>query len=338
MSTVVTNGGIIPPTIVLPVGTVRSDSSVDTEESLVFDARSNHWVLMNRQMAKLQLKASRPSPFRYWGLRALAGVGAVAIVGMAATTFLFVKERFAQGARPEASTVIATTSTPNNVAVVGVIDERTAPKATQVSETQPKLSVSGAGEPLATTTTPAVKSGDSSQHLVTTPPGQGHAQAKNSAVSAAARQAVRVSSDSSEPAPAAKNPAPKPAPAPEVKQAAKTPQKTLAPVNSSKAAGPESPKTAAPAAPSPSPVRPVDVAGTTSSAPAAAPKTNAGWAVKVEPNGVIFFDGSKGKLVRVGDQLPSGERLVDVDPGSSTYATDKGIRQIRSTSLQSGKS
>lgn len=58
-----------------------------------------------------------------------------------------------------------------------------------------------------------------------------------------------------------------------------------------------------------------------------------GWAVRVESNGVVFFDAGKASLYRVGDVLPNGERLVDVDEGSATYATDKGVRQIRSSPL-----
>jgi hypothetical protein len=60
-----------------------------------------------------------------------------------------------------------------------------------------------------------------------------------------------------------------------------------------------------------------------------------GWAVRVERNGVVFFENGKALLYRVGDPLPNGERLVDVDESSATYATDKGIRQIRSSPLQS---
>lgn len=60
-----------------------------------------------------------------------------------------------------------------------------------------------------------------------------------------------------------------------------------------------------------------------------------GWAVRVERNGVIFFEGGKAVLYRLGDALPNGERLVDVDESSATYATNKGIRQIRSSPLRS---
>ena len=59
-----------------------------------------------------------------------------------------------------------------------------------------------------------------------------------------------------------------------------------------------------------------------------------GWALRVESQGVVFFDGTASKLFRVGDTLPTGERVIDVDEGSATYATDKGVRQIRSVQMK----
>lgn len=59
--------------------------------------------------------------------------------------------------------------------------------------------------------------------------------------------------------------------------------------------------------------------------------------MRVERNGVLFFVDGKANLYRVGDSLPNGERLVDVDESSATYATDKGVRQVRSSPLQHSK-
>lgn len=52
---------------------------------------------------------------------------------------------------------------------------------------------------------------------------------------------------------------------------------------------------------------------------------------RVSAQGVHYFDGSANKLFAVGSTLPNGEKIIDVDEPSGTYATDKGIRQIRTS-------
>ena len=59
-----------------------------------------------------------------------------------------------------------------------------------------------------------------------------------------------------------------------------------------------------------------------------------GWPVAVEGGAVKYFDGANTKIYKVGDTLPNGEKIVDVDEGSATYATDSGVRQIRSSKLK----
>lgn len=66
----------------------------------------------------------------------------------------------------------------------------------------------------------------------------------------------------------------------------------------------------------------------------AAPSATKGWAVAVEGSGVRYFDGKDTRLYKRGEVLPNGEKIVDVDEGSATFATDKGVRQIRSSKLK----
>lgn len=62
------------------------------------------------------------------------------------------------------------------------------------------------------------------------------------------------------------------------------------------------------------------------------------WPVAVQKDGIQFFDGKETKLYKPGDRLPNGEKIVDVDEGSATFATDKGVRQIRSSKLKESTS
>lgn len=59
-----------------------------------------------------------------------------------------------------------------------------------------------------------------------------------------------------------------------------------------------------------------------------------GWPISVEANGVRYFDGKETKLYKRDEILPNGEKIVEVDEGSATFATDKGVRQIRSSKLK----
>ena len=51
---------------------------------------------------------------------------------------------------------------------------------------------------------------------------------------------------------------------------------------------------------------------------------------RVTAQGLYYFDGTTSKLFAVGTTLPNGEKIIEVDEASATYATDKSVRQIRS--------
>lgn len=63
---------------------------------------------------------------------------------------------------------------------------------------------------------------------------------------------------------------------------------------------------------------------------AAPPPAKRQGVIDVTAIGVTYSDGVTNTLYKVGSILPNGEKIMDVDIGSSTYVTDKGIRQIRS--------
>lgn len=278
---------VIPSTITLDLGTKQV--SQDMDKAMVWDDSIESYRLMDKNLARVKVMLARPSPARYWGIRALAAVGVLALCAMAAITSLWVSERFSDDPAPvvQKSPPVAT------------------PEPAKVALAEPPAAIENA-------TKPAPKAVIAPEKVTETKK---------------AEPAVSKQPPPAKPEAAAKSPAkPAPAAAAPASPSPVTPPKTVA------AATKPAPATAA--APSSkvadkSPVAAPKAVITSASNAKQFPPT----AVKVEKNGVIFFDGKQATLIRIGEPLPNGERLIDVDEAYSTYATDRGIRQIR-TSVQ----
>lgn len=135
-------------------------------------------------------------------------------------------------------------------------------------------------------------------------------------------------------------PAATPAAAAAATQASKppTPPATAKPTPkvAAQAAKPE-PKAAPPAAKpaiAAAPASAQAVSRSAASSPVAA-RAAGGFMVSVEPDGVMYFDGTTTKLYRIGERLPTGQKVIVVDPGSATYVLDDNtVRQIRSQQMK----
>ncbi len=278
---------VIPSTITLDLGTKQVSQGM--EKAMVWDDAMGSYRLMDKNLARVKVMLARPSPARYWGIRALAAVGVLALCAMVAITSLWVSERFSDDPAPvvQKSPPVAT------------------PEPAKVALAEPPAAIENA-------TKPAPKAVIAPEKVTETKK---------------AEPAVSKQPPPAKPEAAAKSPAkPAPAAAAPASPSPVTPPKTVA------AATKPAPATAA--APSSkvadkSPVAAPKAVMTSASNAKQFPPT----AVKVEKNGVIFFDGKQATLIRIGEPLPNGERLIDVDEAYSTYATDRGIRQIR-TSVQ----
>lgn len=286
---------VIPSTITLDLGTKQV--SQDMDKAMVWDDSIESYRLMDKNLARVKVMLARPSPARYWGIRALAAVGVLALCAMVAITSLWVSERFSDDPTPavQKSTVVGT------------------PEPAKVAIAEPPASIENATKPAAKAASAPeqVTEGIKAEPAVSKqpPPAKPEAAAKSPAkpAPAAAAPASPPPVTPTKTVAAATKPAPATAAAPSSKVADK------GPVATPKAPAVEAPKAV------------ITSASNTKQFPPTA--------VKVEKNGVIFFDGKQATLIRIGEPLPNGERLIDVDEAYSTYATDRGIRQIR-TSVQ----
>lgn len=126
---------VIPSAITLDLGTKQV--SQDMDKAMVWDDSIESYRLMDKSLARVKVMLARPSPARYWGIRALAAVGVLALCAMVAITSLWVSERFSDDPTPavQKSTAVGTPE-PARVAIAeppASIENATKPAAKAAS-------------------------------------------------------------------------------------------------------------------------------------------------------------------------------------------------------------
>lgn len=266
----------------------------DLDKAMVWDDERGAYRLLGSDLAKIKKLTRKPTNWAVWANRFLVSIGVLAILGCLAFTVYY----FTAQALPSTGSM--------SNAPMALVNEET---STRAPEPTP--------EPKAQQPEPVVKAPIEPRAAV--PDRAREQEVKRPAIAkvtvdAPETPAVAVEpSKRAEPSPS-KPVTPQPPPPTRVQTRPATPEPSKPPAAAEK--------------PTPAPI-----AKSASFAPeASSSSTPRTWAMRVERNGV-YFSGSE-KLFRIGEVLPSGERLVDVDEGSATYATDKGIRQIRSNSMR----
>lgn len=316
--------------------------SQEPEKGLVWDESLGAYRIASKDLQGLPIVRKRPMPF--WKKLALillgVAAGLAAIVGLVyVMVHQFVPGQVVQSQPAKALSVVeAPAPVPVEPIVKPVVQVPVpAPAVATAATPAPAASAAPVAAPAATAPAPVV---------VAAVPAQ---------IAASAARPVEVAKP---PAPTAKTVAPAVATQAKPASAVATVAKPAAPVQQAVPAKSVSP---APVAQKPAvgvatiPTKPT-AASVASNQPVAAPKPVAaapatqatqvkpvevvtpaslqrGWPIAVENGGIKYFDGAATKIYRVGEVLPNGEKIVDVDEGSATFATDKGVRQIRSSKL-----
>lgn len=264
------------------------------DKAMVWDESRQAYRLINDDLARVKKLTRKPTNWAIWGNRIMVGIGAIAIIGCLAFTATY----FAR----KAMAPVERSDVPSEV----IVDSAVAAPQPLAADPQETSSVDkptdqAPAAPMAVSAPPSAK-----EKVSPAPAAKPKAESSPKPTAAAPAEPKKPAKREEAPAAAA----PKPVATPTRSQAIQdkpAPVKVTATESAAKA----------PAKPS---------AGPTESTSARS------WAIRVENNGVLFSGSNR--LFRVGEVLPNGERLVDVDEGSSTYATDRGIRQIRSSSLR----
>lgn len=264
------------------------------EKGLAFDEENGLFRLLNKDTDKLAVLKAKPAAWKWWSVRFLTAIGGVTVIGCIGFTAMHLTRQVST--KPATATVA--------VMPAQDLQRSTAPRTQDERKDEPEAAPKSTGQAPASTTP---------KPLTPAPTGP----TSGSVATASKAQSVPVQRNQMPPAaslPLAPSPnAPRPVEAPASAKPAIEPTKPALAV-----------ATKAPTQ------EPIQKASTPNSAGAVAAPAKV-WAVRVEQNGVTFS--ASNKLFRVGEMLPSGELLVDVDAATATYVTDKGLRQVRSTAI-----
>ncbi len=323
---------ISPESVAIPLS--GFSTSGDLDKALVYDSTAGHYVLMSADIAKVEVAIAKRSARKSWAVRATQVMGLClvsGVLGFIASEMGGDSMRTALKSLTGSTSEVATRSpAPVQTPAMGfaitapppvsVTSDSAAPAlATGVSAPIPLPQASEAIQAVlvaaATPATPPASPPIAMASAVTpTPVAVQVARFPIAATSApvVAQPVVKASPPPPTVTTPVAKPVERPKPASPKEVAKSTPPATKVTKVVTVQATPTAPKVVPPA--EVPPTKPVQV-------PVGVQRVSA--------QGVHYFDGSANKLFAVGSTLPNGEKVIDVDEASATYATDKGVRQIR---------
>lgn len=330
---------ISPESVAIPLS--GFSTSGDLDKALVYDSTAGHYVLMSADIAKVEVAIAKRSARRSWAVRATQVLGLCLVSGVLG---FIASEMGGDSMRTalkiwngSASEVATRSPAPVQTPAMGFAITAPPPVIAASDSAAPALAT-GASAPI-----PLSQASEAAQAVLVaaatpaTPP---------ASLPIAMASAVPVQTPAVNPAPVAVQVARSPIAAtsaptvaePVVKANPPPPPVTTQVAKPVESPKPASPKEVAKSSPPATKVTKVVTVQATPTAPKVTPPAEVQptkpvqvpvGVQRVSAQGVHYFDGSANKLFAVGSTLPNGEKIIDVDEASATYATDKGIRQIR---------